>query len=548
MKESMSNIYEQNLEQVPANHVPLSPLSWLPRAAAIYPDRKSVVHGTRSYTWNETFARCRRLSSALRLRGIGSGDTVAVVATNIPAFYESLFGVPAAGAVINPINIRLDAEAIAFILDHGEAKVVLVDTEFGAVVKEALGKARVRPLIIDIADEDAPLHEMIGTIEYEEFLETGDPEGDWSLPENEWQAMALCYTSGTTGNPKGVVYHHRGAYLNAMGCALAWNMKHHPVYLWTLPMFHCCGWTFPWTIAALAGTNICLRRIAADNIYQAIEQHKVTHFCGAPIVLNFIANADENEKRPLPHIVEVMTAGAAPPAAVLKAIEKVGFHITHTYGLTETYGPAVFNAPQDSWVELGEDDYAETLIRQGVRYHVLEDLEVMNPETMEPVVRDGETIGEIMFKGNVVMRGYLKNQNATQDSLAEGYFHSGDLAVMHPDGYVQIKDRSKDIIISGGENISSIEVEEALYKHPEILEAAVVARPDDKWGETPCAFVTLKPGANQLDEDKVIEHCRSKIAHFKSPKTVIFTELPKTATGKIQKFKLRKTAEEMGSL
>ena len=546
MNDRTSNPYELDLDQVPANFVPLTPLSWLSRSAAVYPDRLAVVHGKRRFTWKQTFARCRQLASALKRRGYGKGDTVAVIATNIPAFYEGLFGIPAAGAVINPINIRLDADAIAFILDHGEAKVVMTDTEFAPTVREALTKCTVKPLVIDIADDDAPCHDRIGELEYEDFLAEGDAEAPWELPEDEWQAMALCYTSGTTGNPKGVVYHHRGAYLNAIGCSMAWNMTHHPVYLWTLPMFHCCGWTFPWAIAALAGTNVCLRRIAAKNIYDAIDEHGVTHFCGAPIVLNFIVNAAEDEKKPLPHTVEVMTAGAAPPAAVLKATEKAGFHITHTYGLTEVYGPATFNAPQDWWADLDEDEYAETLIRQGVRYQVLEDLEVMDPETMTPVPRDGETLGEIMFKGNVVMRGYLKNKKATEESLADGYFHSGDLAVMHPDGYLQIKDRSKDIIISGGENISSIEVEETLYKHPDILEAAVVARPDDKWGETPCAFVTLKPGKSVSAED-IIAYCRSKLAHFKAPKTIVFTELPKTATGKIQKFKLRSEAEGMGS-
>ncbi len=541
----MSNIYEENLSQQVANHVSQSPLSWLPRAASVYPDKLSVVHGDRRFKWAQTFERCRKLAHALSKRGIGKGDTVSIVATNVPAFYESLFGVPATGAVINPINIRLDADAIAFILEHGESKVVFVDTEFSAVVKQAISQLKKKPLLIDIADEKATSHEQIGEIEYEDFIAQGNSDFSWTTPEDEWQSLALCYTSGTTGNPKGVVYHHRGAYLNAIGCALSWNMTHHPVYLWTLPMFHCCGWTFPWTIAALAGTNICLRNINARDIYDSISQNDVTHFCGAPIVLNFIANASDSEKQPMKKVVEVMTAGAAPPAAVLKAIESEGFHITHTYGLTETYGPAVFNAPQEDWTSLNEDDYAQKLIRQGVRFQVLEDLKVMDPETMCPVPRDGETIGEIMFKGNVVMKGYLKNPKATAEAFAGGYFHSGDLAVMHPDGYVQIKDRSKDIIISGGENISSIEVEEALYKHPEILEAAVVARPDDKWGETPCAFVTKKNPAASLTEKEVIDYCRDTIAHFKSPKTVVFTELPKTSTGKIQKFKLRKIAEEM---
>ena len=548
MTTSSGHIYNQDLDKNTANYTALSPLSWVERAAAVYPKRTSVVHGDIQYTWEETFTRCRRLSSALSDYGIKTGDAVAVLATNIPAFYECLFGIPAAGAVINPINIRLDSDAIAFILDHGEARILITDTEFSDVVKEALTKCKNKPYVIDISDPEALSHEKIGEIEYEDFLTTGNPEAPWTLPTDEWQAMALCYTSGTTGNPKGVVYHHRGAYLNAIGCSTAWNMTHHPTYLWTLPMFHCCGWTFPWTIAALAGTNICLRKIAAKNIYDAIEKHEVTHFCGAPIVLNFIVNADPKDTKPLPHLVEVMTAGAAPPAAVLKATEKAGFHITHTYGLTETYGPAVFNAPQDDWATLNEDEYAETLIRQGVRYPVLQDLDVMDPETMIPVPRDGETIGEIMFKGNVVMRGYLKNPRATEESLRGGYFHSGDLAVMHPDGYLQIKDRSKDIIISGGENISSIEVEELLYKHPSILEAAVVARPDDKWGETPCAFVTLKSTSVKTTEQDIINYCKEKIAKFKSPKTVIFTDLPKTSTGKIQKFKLRAQAEAMGSL
>ena len=541
----MSNIYEQNLEKKEANHVSQSPLSWIERAASVYPKSKSVVHGTRKFTWLETFERCRKLAHSLCKRGIGKGDTVSIVATNIPAFYESLFGVPATGAVINPINIRLDSDAIAFILEHAESKLVLVDTEFSAVVKRAVDKLKNKPLIIDIADSLATTHDRIGEIEYEDFIAEGDSSYTWKVPEDEWQSLALCYTSGTTGNPKGVVYHHRGAYLNAIGCALSWNMNHHPVYLWTLPMFHCCGWTFPWTIAMLAGTNVCLRNINARDIYEAIHSNKVSHFCGAPIVLNFIANAAAGEKKTLTKTVEVMTAGAAPPAAVLKAIESEGFHITHSYGLTETYGPAVFNAPQKDWASLNPDDYAEKLIRQGVRFQVLEDLKVMDPETMLPVPKDGETIGEIMFKGNVVMKGYLKNPEATSKALEGGYFHSGDLAIMHPDGYIQIKDRSKDIIISGGENISSIEVEEALYKHPDILEAAVVARPDEKWGETPCAFVTKKNPNGPLTEEQVIEYCRGIIAHFKSPKTVIFTDLPKTSTGKIQKFKLRKIVGEM---
>jgi fatty-acyl-CoA synthase len=543
-----ADVYEQDLDQCPANYVPLSPLSFIERAASVYPQRTAVIHGARRWTWRETFARCRRLCSALTRRGIGRGDTVAIVATNIPAFYEALFGVPAAGAVLNPINIRLDADAIAFILDHGEAKVVMIDTEFAPVMRDALARCKVKPLVIDIADEAAPCHDRLGTLEYEALLDEGDPEAPWQLPADEWQALALCYTSGTTGNPKGVVYHHRGAYLNAVGNALAWSLPLNPAYLWTLPLFHCCGWCFPWTIALQGGTNVCLRRISAANIYDAIAEERVSHFCGAPIVLNFIVNAAAAEKRPLPGPVHVMTAGAAPPAAILDAMEDAGFKVIHTYGLTETYGPAVFGAPQDEWQGLNRTERAALKIRQGVRYPVLQDLEVMDPDTMQPVPRDGETIGEIMFKGNVVMRGYLKNGKATSEALGGGWFHSGDLGVMHPENYIQIKDRSKDIIISGGENISSIEVEEVLYRHPSVLEAAVVARPDQKWGETPCAFVWLKADAPRASAEDLIKYCREHIAHFKAPKTIVFQELPKTATGKIQKYKLRKQAEDLGSL
>jgi fatty-acyl-CoA synthase len=544
----MNSMYQQGLDKCEANYTPLSPLSFVERAASVYPQRTSVVHGARRFTWRETFARCRRLDSALRQRGFGLGDTIAIVATNIPAFYEALFGVPACGAVLNPINIRLDADAIAFILDHGEAKAVMVDTEFAPVMREALAKCSVKPLVIDIADEQAPCHERLGDLEYEELLAEGDPEAPWQLPADEWQAMALCYTSGTTGNPKGVVYHHRGAYLNAVSNVLCWSMPLNPVYLWTLPMFHCCGWCFPWTLALQGGTNICLRRISAPNIYAALADEQVTHFCGAPIVLNFIVHASAADKRQLPGPVQVMTAGAAPPAAIMDGMEDAGFKVIHTYGLTETYGPSVFGAPQDEWASLSREERAALKIRQGVRYPVLENLEVVDPDTLIPVPRDGETIGEIMFKGNVVMRGYLKNEKATQESLGNGWFHSGDLGVMHPENYIQIKDRSKDIIISGGENISSIEVEEVLYRHPSVLEAAVVARPDEKWGETPCAFVWLKADAAPVTETDLIKYCRQHLAHFKAPKTVVFHELPKTSTGKIQKFKLRKLADELGSL
>ena len=499
MNDQNNNVYEQNLDKVAANHTPLTPLSVIRRAASVYPDQLAVVHGERRFTWRETFTRCRRLASALEKRGIGLGDTVAIVATNIPAFYESMYGVPACGAVLNPINIRLDAEAIAFILDHGEAKVLLTDTEFAPVIKKALEICKADPLVVDIADDAAPCHDRLGDIEYEEFIAAGDPDYAWTLPADEWQALALCYTSGTTGNPKGVVYHHRGAYLNAIGNLLAWTVPHNPVYLWTLPLFHCCGWCFPWSIAMQGGTNVCLRRIAAADIYQAIDDHGVTHFCGAPIVLNFIVNASAADKRPLPGEIHVMTAGAAPPAAILKSMADQGFKVTHTYGLTETYGPSVFNAYQQSWDGLSNEELAERRIRQGVRYNVLEDLDVLDPDTLEPVPRDGETIGEIMFKGNVVMRGYLKNQNATEESLSDGWFHSGDLGVMHPENYIQIKDRSKDIIISGGENISSIEVEEILYKHPHILEAAVVARPDEKWGRDTMRICDHETGRTDVE-------------------------------------------------
>ncbi|MSQ69173.1 MAG: acyl-CoA synthetase [Gammaproteobacteria bacterium] len=542
------NIYEQDLAAVAANHVALSPLSFLERAASVYPDRLSVVHHARRYTWAETFTRCRRLSSALQRRGIGLGDTVAIVASNIPAFYEALFGVPASGAVINPINIRLDAPAIAFILDHGAARVVFIDTEFAPVMREALTLCQARPLVVDIADPEAPCHDRLGTLEYEELLAEGDPHAAWTLPRDEWQALALCYTSGTTGNPKGVVYHHRGAYLNAVGNALSWSLPLNPVYLWTLPLFHCCGWCFPWTLALQGGTNVCLRRVTAASIYAGIRDYGVSHFCGAPIVLNFIVNAAAHERFELTRPVHVMTAGAAPPAAIIEAMERAGFSVIHTYGLTETYGPAVFTCPQPHWRDLSATAMSGIRIRQGVRYPVLENLDVLDPDTLQPVPRDGETLGEIMFKGNVVMRGYLKNAKATAEALSAGWFHSGDLGVMHPDNYIQIKDRSKDIIISGGENISSIEVEEILYRHPAVLEAAVVARPDEKWGETPCAFVWLKQDAPAVGAAELIAYCRQHLAHFKAPKTVVFLELPKTATGKIQKYKLRQRAETLGSL
>ena len=465
------------------------------------------------------------------------------MAPNVPAAWEATLAVPMLGAVVNTINTRLDASTVAFILEHGEAKAIITDRELSPTVGPALGKLdrRRRPLVIDVDDPDAVGGELLGEVEYEAFLAGGDPEFAWRAPNDEWDAISLNYTSGTTGNPKGVVYSHRGAYLNAMTNAVAWNMAHHPVYLWTLPMFHCNGWCFPWTLAAVAGTGVCLRRVEAKSILDAIADEGVTHFCGAPIVLNMILNAPEVEKRSFDHTVEVMTAGAAPPAAVLEGMEANGFRVTHVYGLTETYGPSVICSWKPEWDERPAGERAAIKSRQGVRYHALDGLAVMDPETMTPVPADGETMGEVMMRGNIVMKGYLKNPPATREAFEGGWFHSGDLGVAHPDGYIQLKDRSKDIIISGGENISSIEVEDCLYRHPAVLEAAVVAKPDDHWGETPCAFVALRPG-EEATEREIIDWCRANLAHFKCPRTVIFRELPKTSTGKIQKFKLREEA------
>ncbi|GMQ90539.1 MAG: acyl-CoA synthetase [Gammaproteobacteria bacterium] len=543
-----SNLYELGLDKVAANYTPLSPLSFIERAAQVYPQRTSVIHGEQRFTWAESYTRSRRLASALTNLGISTGDTVAVMAPNTPAMFEAHFGVAMSGAVLNTLNIRLDAATLAFILDHGAAKVLITDKEFSGVIGEALDRVKRKPVVIDIDDPLAAGGDLLGETTYEAFLDGGDPDFTWALPRDEWQAISLNYTSGTTGNPKGVVYHHRGAYLNAISNILAWDMGPQPVYLWTLPMFHCNGWCFPWTLAALAGTNVCLRKVDAMGIFDAIAEHHVTHFCGAPIVLNVVINAKPEERREFRHTIEVMTAAAPPPASVLAAMEQAGFHMTHVYGLTETYGPAVVCAWQGPWNQLPANDQSKLKARQGVRYHVLQGLQVIDPETMRPVPADGETMGEVMFQGNIVMKGYLKNDNATRAAFAGGWFHSGDLGVMEPDGYIRLKDRSKDIIISGGENISSIEVEDVLYRHPAVLEAAVVARPDDKWGETPCAFVTLKGSAAAVTAEELIDFCRKHLAHFKAPKTVMFQALPKTSTGKIQKFKLRAEAEQMGSL
>ena len=544
----MSNIYDTDLERRDANYVPLSPLSFLARAARVYPDHPAVVHGAIQRNWSEVAERCHRLACALHRRGIGKGHTVAVMAPNIPALYEAHFGVPMTGAVLNALNVRLDARTLAFILDHGEARVLLTDTEFAPVIKETIELCQRDLLVIDIDDPEGPGGERLGEMTYEELLEDGDPAFEWALPADEWDAISLNYTSGTTGNPKGVVYHHRGAYLNASSNIIGWNLGHHPVYLWTLPMFHCNGWCFPWSLAAVAGTSVCLRGVTAANIFNGIADHGVTHFCGAPVVLNMIVNADETQKRSFGHTVQVMTAAAPPPPAVLAAMEAEGFSMTHVYGLTETYGPAVICAWHPAWGELPADTQAEIKSRQGVPYHMLESLEVLDPENMNPVPADAAAMGEVMFRGNIVMKGYLKNPSATEEAFAGGWFHSGDLGVMHPDRYTQLKDRSKDIIISGGENISSIEIEDTLYTHPNVLEAAVVARPDDQWGETPCAFVTLKDSSAEVPEQDIIDFCRNNMAHFKTPKTVIFGELPKTSTGKVQKFKLRKKADALGSL
>ena len=540
---SHPNAYETDLDRNPANYAPLTPLSFIERAAYVYPERAAVVHGARRYTWKQTYARSRRLASALAARGVGRGDTVAVMASNTPEMYECHFGVPMLGAVLNTLNTRLDAEAIGFMLNHGGARVLIADREFSPTVAQALAQVAQPPLLIDIDDPeyDGP-GERLGEMDYEALLAEGDPEYAWQSPADEWNAISLNYTSGTTGNPKGVVYHHRGAYLNGICNIVTWGMPQHAVYLWTLPMFHCNGWCFPWTMAANAGVNVCLRKVDPVQIFRLIKEHGVTHYCGAPIVHTGLINADPALRAGISHKVSAMVAGAAPPAAMIEGMEKIGFDLTHVYGLTETYGPATVCAKHEAWDGLDIGKRAERNGRQGVRYLMEEGLTVMDAETMQPVPADGETMGEIMFRGNITMKGYLKNPKATAEAFAGGWFHSGDLAVMQSDGYVKIKDRSKDIIISGGENISSLEIEEALYRHPAVLAAAAVARPDPKWGETPCVFIELKPGA-QVTAEEIIEHCRGHLARFKVPKAVMFGELPKTSTGKIQKFVLRQQAK-----
>lgn len=539
-----SNPYNEHLDKNPANYQPLTPLQFLERAAAIHPDHTAVIHGSRRQTYAEFYARCRRLASALSGRGIGPGDTVSVMLPNSPPMLEAHYAVPMTGAVLHSINTRLDAPIIAFQLDHGDSKLLITDREFSKTAKEALAMASVTPLVIDFDDKEFPQDgEALSDIDYEAFVAGGDPEFAWRMPTDEWEAIALNYTSGTTGNPKGVVYHHRGAALMCYANTLETGMGQHPVYLWTLPMFHCNGWCFPWSLSVVAGTHVCLRWVRAKAMYDAIADHGVTHLSGAPIVMTTLLNAKDDEKRPIPHKVAVNHAAAPPPQSVLDAMTAAGFHLTHLYGLTETYGPAVVNEWNGAWNDLDEAGRAFKRTRQGVRYVALEDLDVMDPVSMTPVPRDGETMGEVMFRGNIVMKGYLKNPDATREAFAGGWFHSGDLGVRYPDGYIQLKDRSKDVIISGGENISSIEVEDVLYKHPAVAYCAVVAKPDEKWGETPCAFVELKPGQSATKED-LIAWCREGLAHYKCPRYIVFADVPKTSTGKIQKFKLREMAKE----
>jgi fatty-acyl-CoA synthase len=534
-----ANPYSEGLEKNAANFAALSPLSYIQRTAAVYPDRTAIIYGNHRQTWADTFQRCRRLASALARAGVGQGDTVALMLPNVPAMLEAHFGVPAVGAVLNTLNTRLDPEAIAFMLQHGEAKVLFTDREFAYVIAKALAiLGPRRPLVVEVEDDEAPDGQRLGELSYEAFLASGDPTYDWHLPADEWDAIALNYTSGTTGNPKGVVTHHRGAYLNAASNVISWSMPHHAVYLWTLPMFHCNGWCFPWTLALIAGTSVCLRRVDPALIYPLIREHRVTHLCGAPIVFSRLINAPVNLRQGIAHTVAGQIAGAAPPATVIEGCEAAGIALTHVYGLTEVYGPAAVCAKQEEWDSLSAGERAMRNGRQGVAAPMQQEVAVLDPRTLEPVPADGATVGEIFFRGNVVMKGYLRNPSATEEAFEGGWFHTGDLAVLHPDGYMKITDRSKDVIISGGENISSLEVEEALHRHPAVLLAAVVARPDANWGEVPCAFVELKEG-NETTEVELVKFCRLLLPHFKVPKCVIFGALPKTSTGKIQKFLLR---------
>lgn len=538
------SIYDRDLDRNPANYQPLTPLNYLDRSARVFPEHIAVIHGPLRRTYAELYVRSRRLAAALTAHGIGRGDTVTVMLANTPEMIECHYGIPMTGAVLNTLNTRLDPAGLAFCLDHGEAKVLIADREFSRVVSAALERARVSPLVIDVDD---PVYTgdgtILGQIGYEAFLEKGDPAQDWAMPADEWDAISLNYTSGTTGDPKGVVYHHRGAALLSLGNVITGQLGQHPVYLWTLPMFHCNGWCFPWTLSVVAGTHVCLRQVRAGALYAALAEHGVTHLCGAPVVMQLLLNASEDERRPLPRRVAFLTAAAPPPQTVLAAMDKAGFDVTHLYGLTETYGPAVVNAWHRDWDALDDEAKAARMARQGVRYPVLEGFDIRDPETCESVPSDGETMGEAMFRGNVVMRGYLKNPSATQAAFAGGWFRSGDLGVKHPDGYIQLKDRSKDIIISGGENISSIEVEDALFRHPAVSATAVVARPDEKWGETPMAFVELKAGAT-VEADALIAWCRERLAGYKLPRKIVFGELPKTSTGKVQKYLLRERAKE----
>jgi fatty-acyl-CoA synthase len=544
----MTDMYNTNLDKNDANFVPLTPLSFLKRSAEVYPHKTSIVHGERIYNWEQTYKRSLQFASALSKHGIGKNDTVSILSFNTPEIYEAHYAVPMIGAVLNTINIRLDVETIAYILEHSEAKALITDTELSPTVKKSLEKLNKDILVIDIVDSLANLPEgsgdRLGKYEYEEFLSQGDQDFEFMMPSDEWDSIALNYTSGTTGLPKGVVYHHRGSYLMSLGTVTALSMPMHPTYMWIVPMFHCNGWGNPYTLTALAGTSICMRYVSAKNMFDAIADHKVTHFGGAPIVLNFLAQATDEEKREINHTVNVVTAGAPPPAATLEAVQKMGLQVNHVYGLTETYGHVSICAWQEEWNELSAEEQAQLKSRQGVNFPMMESLAVLNPETMQPVENNGEEIGEIMIRGNCVMKGYLKNKEETDKSMAQGWFHSGDLAVMYPNGYIQIKDRSKDIIISGGENISSVEIENTLYKHPSVLFAAVVAQPDEKWGETPCAFIELKDTNDSVSDKDIINFCKDTLAGFKCPKKVIFTELPKTSTGKILKYELRKMTNQ----